>query len=92
MPKMNSIPVAALVDLSINFPGDAHELAIWLLKYHDAYDSKVGGRSRTTVHGLTTQIARLTHASVDQVRAQVEVFGLPANATIEWNSDVEHGC
>ncbi len=79
--RMERIPLSAIRDLAVLFPGDLHELAVFLLKAFDARDREANaqnprvrtGPSRPTLHGLAAHYARVTNVDlrrVEQVLAQ----------------------
>ena len=69
------IPLSALRDMAVLFPGDLHELGVFLLKAYDGRDREANaknsgvtvGPSRPTLHGLAAHYAHVTNIDLRRI-------------------------
>ncbi len=89
---MRTIPLSAIRELAVLFPGDLHELATFLLKACDALDREAYAknpgtiqRSRPTLHGLATYYACVTGVRVRRVEEVLAKAGFARGGILEFD-------
>ena len=79
------IGVESLRPVKVLYEGDVHDVAVLLLRLHDAKTEPTGCRARPTVHGVASAYARLTiDISVEHIESLLRRHGLPLGAVVEW--------
>jgi hypothetical protein len=81
--KNLKVRVSELKTISIQFPGDVYILALWVLVNNIDYSKKNSCTRRTTIHGLSGQLASLTDISQESIESQFVAAGFFPGATIE---------
>jgi hypothetical protein len=80
------ICVESLRPVRVLYAGDVYDVAVLLLKLHDAKAEQVGHRARPTVHGVASAYARLMiDVSTEQVDSLLKDHGLPLGAVVDWS-------
>ncbi|TVS17071.1 MAG: hypothetical protein EA424_13440 [Planctomycetaceae bacterium] len=88
------IPLSALRDVAVLFPGDLHELGRFLCKAFDARDREANARnagvrigpSRPTLHGLAAQYAGATNIELRRVEGMLVAAGFSLGAIVEYDA------
>lgn len=88
------IPLSALRDVAVLFPGDLHELGLFLCKAFDARDGEANARntgvcigpSRPTLHGLAAHYARATNIELRRVEGTLVEAGFSLGAIVEYDA------
>jgi len=87
------IPLSAIKDLAVLFPGDLHDLAVFLLKAYDARDREANaqnprvliGPTRPTLHGLAAQYARVTDIPLSRVEEELAKAGFALGGIVDFD-------
>lgn len=87
------IPLSALRDVAVLFPGDLHELGLFLCKAFDARDRETNDRnagvrvgpSRPTLHGLAAHYAHATNIELRRVEGMLVEAGFRLGAIVEYD-------
>ena len=86
------IPLVVLRDVAVLFPGDFHQLAVFVLKGRHARDRAANARNprtvqktRLTLHGLAGCYARATDISQTCVEQILIEAGLDLGALVEFD-------
>jgi hypothetical protein len=86
------IPLVALRDVTVLFPGDFHELAVFVSKVHRVCDREANAhnphtvqKSRLTLHGLAGCYARVTDINQERVEQILVKAGLDLGALVEFD-------
>jgi hypothetical protein len=80
------IGVESLRPVKVLYDGDVYDLAVLLLRLHDARADQTGHRRRPTVHGVASVYARLMiDLSLEHVESRIQELGLPPGAVVEWS-------
>jgi hypothetical protein len=87
------MPLSALRDVAVLFPGDLHELAVFLRKAYDARDREANaqnprvriGPSRPTLHGLAAHYAHVTGIALRRVEGELAKAGFALGAIVDFN-------
>ena len=83
-----AIGVESLRPVKVLYEGDVYDLAVLLLKLHDAKAGQTGRRGRPTVHGVASAQARLMiDAGTEHVESLLREHGLPLGAVVEWGGE-----
>lgn len=86
--SFKKVRVSELKRLSIQFSCDVYILAVWILVNDLVYSKHTPGCTRrTTIHGLSKNLAYLTRISSDVIESHFTAAGFPAGATIELDDD-----
>ncbi len=88
-----TIPLSALRDVAILFPGDLHELALFLLKVFDARDREANaqkpgvliGPLRPTLHGLAAHYAQVTGIALHRVEGELAKAGFASGGIVDYD-------
>ena len=87
-----SVPLSALRDVAVLFPGDLYELGLFLCKAFDARDRETNARnagvrvaSRPTLHGLAAHYARVTNIELRRIEAVLVEAGLGLGAVVDFD-------
>ena len=83
-----SISVSGLKNIKLLFQGDLYELALFLLRMHDAKDKGTNITTRETVFGLSGIYASLVDVDRNEIIKIVEQHGIPIGATIQNDHDL----
>ena len=87
------IPISALRDVAVLFPGDLHELGLFLGKVYAARDREANARntgvttgpSRPTLHGLAAHYARVTDIDLRRIEGLLVKAGFDLGALVEFD-------
>ena len=87
------IPISALRDVAVLFPGDLHELGLFLGKVYAARDREANARntgvttgpSRPTLHGLAAHYARVTDIDLWRIEGMLVKAGFDLGALVEFD-------
>jgi hypothetical protein len=86
----------ALRDVAVLFPGDVHELAVFLLKARAARDREANAqdprtirKSQPTLHGVAGRYAQVTDVSQERIEKLLVEAGLDLGAIVEFDSPEE---
>lgn len=83
-----AVNVQALRPVQVLYKGDVYDVAVLLLKLHDAMETRTGRRGRPTVHGVATAYARLMiDVSTEHIESLLLEHGLPLGAVVEWGEE-----
>jgi hypothetical protein len=83
-----AIGVESLRPVKVLYESDVYDLAVLLLKLHDARAERTGYRGRPTVHGVASAYARLMiEVSMEQVESLIKTHGLPLGAVVDWEDE-----
>lgn len=88
------IPLSALRDIAVLFPGDLHELGLFLCQAFDARNRETNARnarvrvgpSRPTLHGLAAHYAYLTNIELRRVERMLVQAGFDLGAVVEFDT------
>ncbi len=88
------LPLSALRDVAVLFPGDLQELGHFLLKAFDARDRETNARhagvrvgsSRPTLHGLAAHYGRVTNIELRRVEGMLVEAGFDLGAIVEYDA------
>ena len=87
------LPLSALRDVAVLFPGDLHELGLFLCKAFDARDREANARnagvrvgpSRPMLHGLAVHYAHVTNIELRRVEGMLVEAGFDLGALVEFS-------
>lgn len=92
--RRRMLPLSALRDVAVLFPGDLHELGLFLCKAFDARDREANARntgvligpSRPTLHGLAAHYAHVTDIELRRVEGTLVEAGFDLGAIVEFDT------
>jgi hypothetical protein len=83
-----AIDIESLRPMKVLYEGDVYDLAVLLLKLHDAKAEQTGYRGRPTVHGVASAYARLMiDVSTEHIESLIREHGLPLGAMVDWGGE-----
>ena len=87
-----NIPLSALRDVAVLFPGDLYELAEFVLKARDVRDREANAdnprtiqKSRPTLHGLAGIYGHVTDVSRERVERLLVKAALDLGAVVDFD-------
>jgi hypothetical protein len=86
------LPLSALRDVAVLFPGDFYELGTFVLKAREVRDREANAnnpraiqKSRPTLHGLAGLFAHVTDVSRERIERLLVEAGLDLGAVVDFD-------